>query len=309
VRHPVRHSCGSWFDSLRPGLSARLPVPVVLGLLWIAACSPPVERPKGAAGAYLDATDMFRRGRYDRALEFTEGVANASPGNAYTERACVLRAIILSGEVNGYNELSEAYGKGGEAAKNPRYKAQYERLRHDNLEYASKLALGLGEVAQKLTEGGTVAKQLTLEAPYPSVEGPMMISQLDRVREGGWIEVADQEQAALDAPRMGIDDVLAEAVRGDRFKAQTVMKAGPVKIDGIDFAILLGREVLTGSTLFDKKHMKDPQKFRVVYAIAEQASKAAASALKDNPDPGKQNRLKKLDEDLKAESKNGYPSA
>jgi hypothetical protein len=284
-------------------------VMVILPVLWIAACSPPVERPKGAAGAYLDATDMFKRGRYDRALEFTESIASASPSNPYTDRARVLRAVILTGQMNGYKELGDAYSKGVDAIKNPRYRAEYERLHHDDFQYASKLALGLGEVAQQLTVGGTLPKELTLEAPYPSLEGPMMISQLDRVRAGGWIEQSDQEQAALDAPRAGIDDALAEVVRGDRFKAQSLMKAGPVKLDPVDFGIFLGNGVLTGASLFDKKHTQDPQKFRVVYALAQATAKATGDALKASPDPDKEKRLKKLEDDIKAESKNGYPAA
>lgn len=294
----------SLLHSLRSDPSRRVLIPVVLGLLWVSACSPPVERPKGAAGAYLDAVDMFKRGRFDRALEFTENAASASPSGAYTEKARVLRAIILSGEVNGYKELSEAYGKGAEVTKNPHYKAEYGRLRHDNLQYASKLALGLGEVAQKLVQDGAIPQDLTLEAPYPATEGPMMITQLDRVREGGWIEAADQEQAALDAPRMGIDDVLADVVRGDRFKAQTLMKQGPVKLDGVDFATFLGNELVTGATLFDKKHMHDPEKFKILVGVADTTAKAAANALKDHPDPGKEKRLKKLEDQIKAEQKN-----
>ena len=304
LSHPVFRQA---FPRLRRRLFGRLgraPRAAFLGLALVGACSAPVERPKGAAGAYLDAMDMFGRARYDRALEFTESVASASPANAYTERARVLRAIILSGQVNGYKELGEAYSEGAEVSKNPRYKAEYERLRHDNFQYASKLALGLAEVAQQLTQGGTISKELTLEAPYPSVEGPMMITQLARVRDGGWIEPGDQEQVALDAPRAGIDDALAEVVRGDRFKAQTRMKAGPVKLDGADFALFLGNEVLAGASLFDKNHIHDPQKFRVLSSIADQAAKAAGALLKDNPDPDKQKRLKKLEDRIKADAKN-----
>ena len=137
----------------------------------------------------------------------------------------------------------------------------------------------------------------------------MMISQLERVRAGAWIEQAEQEQAALDAPRAGVDDTLAEVVRGDRFKAQSLMKAGPVKLDTVDFGIFLGNSVLTGATLFDRKHTQDPQKFRLVYALAQSTAKATEDALKASPDPAKQKRLKKLEDDIKAELKNGYPSA
>ncbi len=247
---------------------------------------------------------MFKRGRFDRAVEFTDHMASASPPNAFTERARVLRAVIFSGQVMAYKELAEAYGKGFENTKNPRFKAEFERLRHDYVQYGSKLALGLGEDAHQLTEGGTISKELTLEAPYPTAEGPLVVTQLNRAIEGGWVEPGDQESAALDAQHKGIDDALAEVVGGDRSKARTALMAGPVKLAGVDFALFLGKHVLNGASFFDRKHLRDTQKFRVLCGLADEAAKAALAMLKDNPSRDKEKEAKKLQDELKTALKN-----
>ena len=117
----------------------------MLGLALLVGCSPPVQRPTGAARDFEDAKDMFKRGRLDRATDFTNGPASAMPPNAFTERARVLRVVIFSGQVKAYKELVDAYQKGVQNTKNPRFKADYERLIHDYLQYGSRLALALGE--------------------------------------------------------------------------------------------------------------------------------------------------------------------
>lgn len=279
--------------------SCRAFLPMILGLVLILGCSPPVQRPTGRARTYEDAKEMFGRGRFDRAMDFTDGLAAASPPNAFTERARVLRVVTFSGQVKGYKELADAYGKGIDNTKNIRFKAEYERLRHDYLQYGSKHALSLGEVAHQLTEGASISKELTLEAPYPATEGPMVVTQLDRVKEGGWIEAGDQETAALDAQRKGIDDALAEVVGGDRSKARAALTAGPVKLAGEDFALFLGKELLNGASLFDRKHIRDSQKFRVLCDEADEAAKAALALLKEKPNKEKEKDVKKLQEDIK----------
>ena len=273
--------------------------PAILSLFLMTACSTPVPRPTGAAKDYADAKDQFGKARYDRALTFTGGFVRGEPGD-YTQRGRVLRAVILSGEINGFKELAEAYSKGAEVTKNPQWKAEYSRLRHDNLQYATSRSLALGELTHALTQGTTLPKEVTLEAPYPKVEGPMMITQLSRVKDGGWIEAGDQEGAATDAQRMGIENALADLVRGDRAKARSQMDAGPVKVDGAEFGLFLGQELLTGAGTFDKKHLHDPAKVRALCAEADTVSKATTALLKANHDPDKEKRLKKLQDDLKS---------
>src|SRR5262249_32049541 len=151
---PGSHTGGTMKSVLRessalPGSFAR-PVswliPAILAQLLMAACSPPVSRPTGPAKDYADAEDLFGKSRYDRALEYTRNFVKGAPGD-YNDRGRVLRAIILSGDINSYKELAEAYEKGAESTKNPRYKAEFVRLRHDNLRYAGERSLALGEVA------------------------------------------------------------------------------------------------------------------------------------------------------------------
>lgn len=276
----------------------------LLGLILLVSCSPPVERPTGPARDYEDAKDMFKRGRFDRALEFTDGLAAASPPTKFTERARVLRVVIYHGYVKAYKELAEAYTQGVDNTKNPHFKGAFGQQRHDNLQYGARSALGLGEAAHQLTEGGFLPKDLTLEAPFPATEGPLQIPELARVSEGGWIEPEQQESVAADAVRKGIDQALAEIVGGDRSKARSMLAAGAVKLDGVDFALYLGKAVLEGASLYDRKHMRDTQKLRTLANEADEAAKAAMVLLKDNPNKNKEKAVKKLQSDVKIALKN-----
>ena len=124
----------------------------------------------------------------------------------------MLRAVIYTGELKGAKELAEAYGKGAEKSKNPQFQTEYRRLQHDNLSNAAKAALNLAETAHQIAPDGVIAKELTLEASFPTTEGPTEIKELAHVEEGGWIEPDQQESAAADALRKGVDDALADVV-------------------------------------------------------------------------------------------------
>src|SRR5437667_10611616 len=87
---------------------------LVVVLIFGASCSPPVERPSGPAAQYADATDLFAKGKLNRAIEYTDSLAQGSPANAYTDRARVLRVVIFSGQIKGNKELGEAYATGFE---------------------------------------------------------------------------------------------------------------------------------------------------------------------------------------------------
>ncbi len=277
---------------------------LVAALALILSCSAPQPRPTGVAYEFDSAKDMFKRGRFDRVAEFADGPATASPANAFTERALVLEVALYSGQVKAYRELVDAYQKGADATKNTRFKAEYERLRHDYLQVGSRRALELGDAAHRLTEGSQIAKELTFEAPYPTTEGPLTLPPLERVMEGGWIEPDEQEAVARDAQLKGIDDALAGMVGGDRSKARTDLTAGPVKLDGVDFSIYLGKSLLEGASLFDRKHMRDSMKFRTLCGVANEASQAALALLKENPNREKERAAKKLQGDVKKALKN-----
>lgn len=269
---------------------------------WIAACcmvslilscSPPVERPTGPARDYQDAKDMFKRNRFDRALEFTDGLATATPATNFTERARVLRVVVYTGQLKSAKAMADAYEKGAEQTKNSHFKAEYERLRHDDLQYAAKATLGLAETAHQLTADGALPKETTLEAPFPNTEGPLEVKDLERVKDGGWIEPEQQDGAAVDALNKGMDDALAAAVNGDRSKARTALANGSTKIDGVDFAVFLGNELADGATVFDRKHIRDSQKLKTVCAQADEVVKAALALLKDNPNKDKEKERQK----------------
>jgi hypothetical protein len=277
---------------------------LLLSLTLMLSCSPPIQKPVGPAADYQDAKDMFKRGRFDRALEFTDGLAKATPPTSHTERARVLRAVIFTAKLKSSQELADAYEKGKEKTKNPHFQAEYGRLRHDNLQYGSSAALALAETAHPIIEGGTISNEFTLEADYPTTEGPLEVKELLRVEEGGWIEPDQQESAALDSQRKGVDDALAEILSGDRAKARTSLASGSAKISGSDFALFLGKQLLVGATFFDHKHGRDFQKLKILCTEADTAAKAGLDLLKKNPDKDKEKDFKKLQADIKTELKN-----
>jgi hypothetical protein len=277
---------------------------LMLMLLAVAACSPQAPKPTGPAAVYENAKDMFGRGRFDKAVEITDNLAAQSPADAYTEKARVLRAALFSAEVNASKDAAEAYEKGADATRNPHFKAEYQRLRHDSLQVAATRAVELGETAQQITAGGGFDKDFTLDAPYPTTEGPMAVAQYEKVRQGAWIEPQDQEAAASDGELKGIDDALAAIVGGDRSKAREALGAGPVTLKGVDFALYLGNELVTGATLFDRKHNRDPLKLRALCNAADEIAKGVQAQLKASPNPDAAKKLKKLQDQIKTTLKN-----
>jgi len=282
----------------------RVLVVLLASLALTSSCSQPVPKPTGPGADYQDAKDMFKRGRFDRALEFTDGLASAVPATKFTERAQVLRVVILSAQVKSDKELVDTYTKGADQAKNTHFKAEYDRLRHDNTQAGMSAALGLAETAHQLLEGGKVSKELILETPYPSVEGPLEVADLARVREGGWIEPDRQESAATDSLNKGIDDALAEAVSGDRSKAREELASGSTNISGLDFTIFLGKQLVQAASFFDRRHSRDPQKLKSLCDEGYEAVKAAEALLKETPDKDKEKQVEKLEDQIKFTLKN-----
>jgi hypothetical protein len=279
----------------------RLAVPAdLIVTILLVACSAPTPRPTGDAATYQDARDMFKKGRFDRTLEFTEELAQQKPPKQFTQRAQVLRLVTYGGLMQGYKDLAEGYGKGSEATKNPHFQVEYKRMRNDALHAGGQAALALGEVAHSLTEGGQIAKELVLDAPYPTSEGPLEVAELMKVRTGAWIEPEQQEAAAKAAQLKGIDEILGAVVGGDRSKARSAMNAGPVKIEGADFAVFLGRQLVDAAGFFDRKHLADYQKLKLLCGVADDSATAALAVLKEKPDKDKENAAKKIQDRVKA---------
>ena len=277
----------------------RVLVALLASLALTLSCSAPVPRPTGPAADYQDAKDMFKRSRFDRALELSGRLASASPATNYTERAQVLRAVVFTGQVMSYKELVDAYTEGAGATGDPHFQAEYRRLRYDNLQDGMKAALGLAETAHHLLGGGKVSKELILEAPYPSIEGPLEVMDLGRVREGGWIESDRQDVAAIDSLNKAIDDALAGAVSGDRSKARNVLASGSTEINGLDFTLFLGNQLVGAASLFDPRYGNDPLKLKTVCDEGYEAVKAAEALLKETPDKDKEKQVKKLEDQIK----------
>jgi len=276
---------------------------LMLTLLALSACSPPTPQLTGNAAVYQNGKEMFGRGRFDKSIEITEELAAKLPADADTEKARVLRVVILSGQLDAYKDAAEAYEKGADATKNPHFQAAYRTNRTNNLQAASARALGLGDTAKQIMDGGGFDKDFILEAPYPAIEGPPDVAAYQKVRQGVWVEPEDQEAAVVDGERKGIDDALA-ALIGDRSKAREALKTGPVTLKGLDFAFYVGNQLVLGASIFDKKHSQNPPKLRALTAEVDQIAKAIQATLRANPNPDNDKKLKKLQDQLKTTLKN-----
>ena len=272
---------------------------MVLAGIVLISCGSSTNQPAAPTSPYDRAKDAFKSGQLDKALELTDKLARANPPADYTERARVLRAVIYTAELKSANELAEAYSKGAEKAKNPQFESSYRRLHNDNLSAAAKAALNLAETAHQLAPDGAVAKELTLEASYPTTEGPVEIAQLGRAEDGGWIEPDVQESVAADAQRKGVDDALADAVSGDRAKARQALADGSTKLQGAAFAIFLSKELADGAVVFNRHHGRDPQKLITLCDEGELTLKAALALLKETPDKDLQKEATKLQDKFK----------
>ena len=270
----------------------------LVALIVLVSCGPNASQP-AALSPYDRAKDAFKNSQLDKALGLTDKLARKTPPADSTNRARVLRAVIYTGELKGSWELSEAYDKGAEKAKNPQFQADYRRLHNDNLSNAAKAALNLAETAHQIALGGAMPKQVTLEASFPITEGPTTIIQLERVEQGGWIEPDEQEQVAADAMRKGVDDALADLVSGDRSKARQALANGSTQLDGAAFAIFLSKELADGAIVFDRHHGRDPQKFITLCDQGDLSAKQALALLKDSPNKDEEKQAKKLQDQFK----------
>jgi hypothetical protein len=279
--------------------SSRLWVPTILLTAFLTACSSSVSPPKGPGLDYQQAKVMFKQGNLDRALSLTDSLASGSPNDPDTLYARVLRAVIFSGRVNAYKELADAYKKGSHAASNPRSITSYNRRSSNALQYGSDSALNLGEVIMELTSTPNFPKELTLDAPWPSVEGPEVVSALTRIRQGGWVPEDEQDNAVLEAQRKGVDDVLGEIVGGDRSKARTELTAGPVKLNGLDFAFFLEKQLVNALAFFGPQYLANPGQLKTLCGVADRLVPPIETMLKENPDKKKKEDLKKLQEQIK----------
>ncbi len=278
----------------------RLLLLVLLGSLGVIGCEAP-PKPAGPGSQYARAQDQFKNSNFDGVLDSTESMAAPTASGPFTERARVLRAIIYSARIRSYLELSDAYMAGAKATKNSQTRASYEDVSGDVTNSGARAALDLGQTAHDLLKEGSTPAEFTLDASYPAAEGPEEVTQLDRVRQGIRIATDVQAAAAQASMRKAVDDVLGEALGGDRTKARTALSGGSAKIPAFDFTFFLARQLLNGARALDRKHYNDAQKFKVMAEETEQTANAAKGYLKGKPDKAKEKEIKELLEQLKKE--------
>lgn len=285
-------------DPLDSG-SLRLWTLTLLLTSFLAACSSTSSPPKGPGVDYQQAKMMFKQGNLDRTLNLTDAMAAGNTNSPASLNARVLRAVIYSGRIDAYRELADTYKKGAQVATKSQSVASYNRRRSNALQYGSEAALNLGEVVMQFTSKPEFPKELALDASWPSVEGPQVIDAFARIRRGAWVPEDAQDSAAIDAQHKAIADVLGELVGGDRSKARTAMEAGPVKLNGLDFALFLEKQMVEGVELFGPKYLASPGQLKTLCGAADRLVPPIEAMLKENADKAKAAEFKKLQKQIK----------
>jgi hypothetical protein len=248
---------------------------------------------------YQQAKVMFKQGNLDRALSLTDAMAAGNANSPNTLNARVMRAVIYSGRIDVYRELADTYKKGAQVATKSQTVASYNRRRSNALQFGSEAALNLGEVVMQFTSEPEFPKDLALDASWPSVEGPQVIDAFARIRRGAWVTEDSQDSAAIDAQHKAIADVLGELIGGDHSKARTAMEAGPVKLNSLDFALFLEKQMVEGVELFGPKYLANPGQLKTLCGAAERLVPPIETMLKENADKAKAAEFKKLQKRIK----------
>ena len=269
------------------------------------------------ADLYDRAKGAFKNAQWDRALELTAGLATAPTSRTeHTHlrgRSRTLRAVIFAGQIKGNMALAEAYTQGVDKAKNPQFKTADQRLRNDYLQAAAHAALGLAETVHLIVPHRETARPpsrpvrppsgrpytIPLEVSVPPGESPGEIAALARVKEGGWLEPDQQQSAAADSLRKGMDEALEEVVSGDLAKARTVFVDGPANMDAAAYVIFLSQELAEGAIVFDRHHTRDSVKMKMLCDEGQETLNGALTLLKDSPDKDKEREVQKLQDRFK----------
>jgi hypothetical protein len=278
--------------------SLRLWILTLLLTTFLAACSSS-SSPTASGVDYEQAKMMFKQGNLDRALSLTDAMAAGNSNSPGTLRALVLRAAIYSGRIDAYRELADTYKKGAEAATKSQSVAAYSRRRSNAMQYGSEAALNLGEAVMQLTSKKDFPKELTLDAPWPNGEGPQAIDDFARIRRGAGVPEDAQDNAAIDVQHRAIAGVLGELVGGDHSKARAAIEAGPVKLNGLDFALFLQKQLLEGIELFGPNYLANPGQSKTLCGVAERLNPPIETMLKEHADSAKEAEFKKLQEQIK----------
>ncbi len=279
--------------------SHRLWILAVLLSAFLTACSSSVSPPGGAGVDYQTAKVMFKQGNLDRALSLTDNMASSDSNSPDALKARVLRAVIYSARIDAYRELSDTYQKGSQIATKAQPVTSFNRHRANDMQYGSEAALNLGEAIMKFTSQPEFPKEVTLDVPWPGVEGPQQIDALSRIGRGIWVPEDTQESAGIDAQHKALDDVLVELIGGDRSKAKAALEAGPVQISGLDFALFLEKNMVDGLELFGPKYLASPGQSKTLCDVADRLAAPIAAMLKEKPDKAKEASYKKLQDRIK----------
>ena len=263
------------------------------------ACTPPQERATGYAQVFEDAKETFGQSRFSKAQGYATNLAKASPANEFTERGQLLSIVIANGMAGAYKELGDAYRDGGEDMESSADRSEYANRRLNYFQDAKSHTLHLAEMSSRFLQSqqeGEV-KELTLEAPIPTAEGPAVNQQLERVRNGMRLQANEHEDAHLNAVRSGMKRSLAEVLGVDPSEVSTVLETGSAKVTNLALCLFLTRQLLENAEALGPKGVNEPTMRLAVLDRAGLALDRAQELLEAAPEPDQE--IQKSAETLK----------
>jgi hypothetical protein len=243
---------------------------VVVILIFCVSCSsgPSGPAPGTPAFYWSLAKDNFAAGDI---LKANDNLDRAVKSPEYKAQGLPWSLVLASGLARGYQELADAYEKGGEAAK--RGSGQFRVQMGDYRRHARGASL---QFVEKFREFETSNKdeQVKLVFPFPS-GSPSEPPMLTRVLGGSMPDdaVRDNIQKAMLQRALIYEASSAAGSPDDPTKEQAQFKAGEVSVPRAQFILAMANALYAQSQIFGPKKLDEPDKVRLFAETALDALK------------------------------------
>jgi hypothetical protein len=243
-------------------------------LLTISCSSGPAAPEKGTPAFYWSAAnETFAVGDYSKTLEHLDNLLKTD--NQYTARAYPWYLVLSTGMTHGYIELADRFETGARVNKDT--PGAFRRQVSNYRGLARGLTLPFVETFDRFQKNNKDA-EIPLAFPYPSGSQGEPIT-VSRVAGGILPPPAELETAQSAELKRTVLLATARATGSgdDTAKAQSLFKAGPVKVPRTVFQRAMANALYDHAMLFEQKKMDEPNRMKLMLT-------RAAGALKSVPE-------------------------
>jgi len=274
-------------------------------VLQTLSCGGPPKVARGSAEyQYIETKKAISEAKFEKAISLTGEILNRSVSTEYTDKARILRIILLSGLSRGYGKMAEAHLSGFE--KSIKKAGALRSAAFDYYRKQKSVSLGFFEACDFFLKNYSEKTPYVLDVEFPS-QDLTPNRRLDEVRSGTLLEPEQLKAAEEDELRNGVITSLTGflGAGGDRAKAKKLLEDGPKTLDHSEFMVMLGRTLLDDQKVFGRGVLNEIQNYRQFYDKSAECSDLALKLLKDNPNQEIQSQADQLKTDLEILKKEG----